>query len=54
MDILLVLVPIALLLGVIAVAAFFWTLKSKQYDDLEGAAARILLDDEDYSDSEKS
>lgn len=41
-----VLVPLALVLGGAALAAFFWTLRAGQYDDLEGAAARILLDDE--------
>jgi cbb3-type cytochrome oxidase maturation protein len=33
-------------LGAIALVAFFWTLKHGQYDDLEGAAARILTDDD--------
>ncbi len=47
MDILLVLIPIALLLGLIGVVGFFWSLKSKQYEDLDGAAHRILIDDED-------
>ena len=47
MDILLYLLPIALTLGLIGLGAFFWTLKSRQYDDLEGAAQRILFDDED-------
>jgi cbb3-type cytochrome oxidase maturation protein len=46
MDILLLLVPCAMALGVVALAAFFWSLNSKQYEDLEGAAQRILLDDE--------
>jgi cbb3-type cytochrome oxidase maturation protein len=41
------LVPIALGLGLVGLAAFMWSLKSGQYDDLEGAAERILLDDED-------
>ena len=41
------LVPIALALGLIGLLAFMWTLKSGQYDDLDGAAERILLDDED-------
>lgn len=46
MDVLLVLIPLALILGGIGLAAFFWTLKSDQYDDLDGAAQRILIDDE--------
>ena len=41
------LIPIALLLGLIGLAAFLWALKSGQYDDLDGAAQRILFDDED-------
>jgi cbb3-type cytochrome oxidase maturation protein len=41
------LVPIALGLGLAGLAAFMWTLRSGQYDDLDGAAERILLDDED-------
>ena len=47
MDVLLYLIPLALLLGCIGLIAFFWTLKSKQYEDLEGAAHRILMDDEE-------
>lgn len=46
MDIILVLAPGALLLGIIGLAAFFWSLRSGQYEDLEGAANRILIDDE--------
>jgi cbb3-type cytochrome oxidase maturation protein len=40
------LVPLALLLGAVALGAFLWSLKSGQYDDLQGAAERILLDDD--------
>ena len=47
MDILLILIPLALILGLVGLAAFLWTLKSGQYDDLDGAAHRILLDDDD-------
>jgi cbb3-type cytochrome oxidase maturation protein len=46
MEILIYLIPIALLLGIIGLAAFIWSLKSGQYDDLEGASLRILLDDD--------
>lgn len=45
-DSLVYLVPLALVLGGAALAAFFWSLRSGQYDDLDGAAARILLDDD--------
>jgi cbb3-type cytochrome oxidase maturation protein len=47
MDIMIFLIPAALLLGGIGLAAFFWSLRAGQYEDLEGAAHRILLDDED-------
>lgn len=47
MNILIYLIPMALLLGLIGLGAFIWSLKSNQYDDLDGAAHRILLDDED-------
>ena len=38
------LVPIAIGMGLAGLASFMWTLKSGQYDDLEGAAARILFE----------
>lgn len=41
------LVPIALALGIAGLAAFMWSLKSGQYDDLDGAAERILFQDDD-------
>ncbi len=43
---LLYLIPIALILGGVGLAAFLWALKSGQFEDPEGAAARILLDDD--------
>ena len=47
MSILIYLIPLALLLGLIGLAGFTWALKSGQYDDLDGAANRILLDDDE-------
>lgn len=47
MTSLLMLIPIALLLGLLGLGAFLWALKSGQFDDLDGAANRILFDDED-------
>jgi cbb3-type cytochrome oxidase maturation protein len=44
---LLYLIPIALVLGGLGLAAFLWALKSGQFDDLDGAAERILFDDDD-------
>ncbi|MBN9470451.1 MAG: cbb3-type cytochrome oxidase assembly protein CcoS [Bosea sp.] len=40
------LIPIAIALGVVGLGAFMWSLRSGQYEDLDGAAARILLEDE--------
>lgn len=45
MSSLVFLVPLALLLGAAALAAFFWSLRNGQYDDLEGAGARIFVDE---------
>ncbi len=46
MNVLIYLVPLALLLGLTGLVGFLWTLKSGQYEDLEGAAVRILPDDD--------
>lgn len=46
MNVLVYLVPLALLLGLGGLAAFLWSLKSGQYDDLDGAAVRVLSDDD--------
>jgi cbb3-type cytochrome oxidase maturation protein len=40
------LIPVALALGAVGLAAFMWSLKSGQYEDLEGAAQRILSNDD--------
>ena len=45
MNALIFLIPISLVLGLIGLAGFLWALRSRQYDDLDGAAARILFDD---------
>jgi cbb3-type cytochrome oxidase maturation protein len=42
-----ILIPIALGMGLLGLAAFFWSMKDGQYDDMDGAAARILIDEED-------
>jgi cbb3-type cytochrome oxidase maturation protein len=39
-------IPVALLLGLIGLGAFLWALRSGQYDDPDGAASRILFDDD--------
>ena len=46
MSILIYLIPITILLGFVGLLAFLWSLKNKQFDDLEGGAKRILFDDE--------
>jgi cbb3-type cytochrome oxidase maturation protein len=46
MNHLLFLIPIALFLGGLGLAAFIWCLRNNQYDDLEGAAHRILDNDD--------
>ncbi|MCX7631049.1 MAG: cbb3-type cytochrome oxidase assembly protein CcoS [Geminicoccaceae bacterium] len=44
---LLYLIPIALFMGLLGLLAFVWALKSGQFEDLDGAAQRILLDEEE-------
>ncbi|MEP4379258.1 MAG: cbb3-type cytochrome oxidase assembly protein CcoS [Alphaproteobacteria bacterium] len=46
MNILAILIPVALLLGAVGLAAFIWSIRTGQYDDLDGAARRILIDDD--------
>jgi len=46
MGTLVYLLPIALFLGVLGLVSFLWALRSGQYDDLDGAAERVLIDDE--------
>jgi cbb3-type cytochrome oxidase maturation protein len=41
-----ILLPIALAMGLTGLGAFFWALKGGQFEDLEGAANRILIDEE--------
>lgn len=52
MDVLIYLIPIALFLGLLGLIGFLWSLKTGQYDDLEGAKWRIL-DDDDLPEDEK-
>jgi cbb3-type cytochrome oxidase maturation protein len=49
MDVLLYLIPAALLLGGLGLVAFLWALKSGQFDDLDGAAHRILFEEDTAS-----
>jgi len=47
MNMLIYLIPIALLMGGMGLLAFLWSLRSGQYEDLQGAAWRVLADDDD-------
>lgn len=47
MNILLFLAPFSVALGLLAVAAFWWTLRAGQYEDPAGDAARILIEDDE-------
>jgi cbb3-type cytochrome oxidase maturation protein len=47
MDILYLLIPLAVVIMIVAVTAFIWAVKNGQYEDLEGPAHRILMDDDD-------
>ncbi|HSG35694.1 MAG TPA: cbb3-type cytochrome oxidase assembly protein CcoS [Sphingomonadaceae bacterium] len=47
MNGLLILIPLALGLGLLGLGAFFWSMRSGQFEDLDGAANRILIDDEE-------
>ena len=51
MEVLVILVPLALTLGLVGLFGFLWSLRSGQYDDLEGAAWRAIADDEPVPDA---
>jgi len=53
MEVLVILVPLAITLGAIGLAGFLWSLKTGQYDDLDGAAWRAIADDEPADDEAK-
>ncbi|MFM7404662.1 MAG: cbb3-type cytochrome oxidase assembly protein CcoS [Erythrobacter sp.] len=44
------LIPIALGMGLLGLVAFMWSMREGQYDDMDGAANRILIDDDDWGD----
>jgi cbb3-type cytochrome oxidase maturation protein len=46
MEVLVYLVPMALTLGLLGLGAFLWSMKTGQFDDLDGAAWRAILDDD--------
>jgi len=47
MEVLYLLIPLALILVVVIGFALFWAIRSGQYEDMEGPAHRILMDDDD-------
>lgn len=51
MSALVYLIPVSVIFGAIGLAAFLWSFKSGQYRDLDGAAQRVLFDEEDAPDS---
>jgi cbb3-type cytochrome oxidase maturation protein len=53
-SVLVYLMPAALLLGLLGLAAFLWALKSGQFEDLDGAAERILIEEETPDGGAKS
>lgn len=44
---LLILVPVALGLGLLGLVSFFWAMRHAQFEDLDGAARRVLLEDDE-------
>jgi len=54
MEVLYLLVPIAILLAAGIVWAFIWAVRSGQFDDMEGPAHRILMDDDEPGDNVNS
>jgi cbb3-type cytochrome oxidase maturation protein len=47
MNGILLLIPVALALGLAGLAAFLWAVRDGQFEDLDGASMRILIDDQD-------
>ncbi|GMR19889.1 MAG: hypothetical protein BMS9Abin36_0484 [Gammaproteobacteria bacterium] len=54
MEVIYILIPIALLIAIGAIALFFWAIKSGQFDDLEGPAHRILMDEDGIKEEHES
>ncbi|MDT8316970.1 MAG: cbb3-type cytochrome oxidase assembly protein CcoS [bacterium] len=53
MEVIYGLIPAMILLGLVMVGVFIWAVKTGQFDDMDGAANRILMDDDDAETSEK-
>ena len=54
MDIIYLLLPIAIILAALIAWLFFWAVKSDQFEDMEGPAHRILMDDDDIAHQNKT
>jgi cbb3-type cytochrome oxidase maturation protein len=54
MEVIYGLLPGMLLLGIIGVGVFFWAVRSGQYDDMDGAANRVLMDDDEEQDAKRT
>jgi cbb3-type cytochrome oxidase maturation protein len=54
MEVLVYLVPMALALGLLGLGGFLWSLKTGQYDDLDGAAWRAILDEDEPPQATKT
>ena len=54
MNVLVFLIPVALFLGGAGLGLFFWAMRDGQFEDLDGAANRILIDDEEDDRTSKS
>lgn len=52
MDVLIILIPAALFLGLVGLAAFMWTLRAGQYDDIEGISYRALFEEDDIEEEQ--
>ena len=50
---LMLLIPVALFLGLLGLVAFLWALRSGQFEDLDGAARRILIDDDKPAETDE-
>ena len=46
MNILVILIPVSLILGLICLLTFVWTVRTGQYDDVKGAAERVLIEED--------
>ena len=52
MEVLAILIPVSIGLGIVGLLAFFWTMKNRQYEDPQGDAKRILRTDYDDEPAE--